>query len=80
MTASAKITISVPRDLLQAAVALAQSEGKGRGNVVQDALRVYLPERERQEMIRGYRPMAALNRELAEEDVPAVNEVLAKYD
>jgi len=40
----------------------------------------YLEERERQEMIKGYQEMAALNKELAEESMSAVNEVWAKYN
>ena len=38
-----------------------------------------IKERERQEMIRGYREMAALNRTLAEEADEATNEVWASY-
>ena len=47
---------------------------------IEAAVDLYLKERERQEMIRGYREMAKLNRELAEESVAAVNEVWARYD
>ncbi len=80
MTTSAKVTISMPQDLLRAADELAEREGRGRSNVLQDALRSYIRERERQEMIKGYQEMAALNRELAEADMAAVNEVWARYD
>ena len=80
MTTSVKVTISMPQDLLRAADELAEREGRGRSNVLQDALRSYIRERERQEMIKGYQEMAALNRELAEADMAAVNEVWARYD
>ncbi len=80
MTTSAKITISMPQDLLRAADELAERQGRGRSNILQDALRSYIRERERQDMIKGYQEMAALNRELAEEDMTTVNEVWARYD
>ena len=39
-----------------------------------------ISKRERQEMIKGYQEMAALDKELAEESMSAVNEVWARYD
>jgi hypothetical protein len=55
-------------------------DGKPGRNLFQDALRSYIRERERAQMIKGYQTMAELGRALAEEDMAAVNEVWAKYD
>jgi CopG family transcriptional regulator/antitoxin EndoAI len=80
MSEVAKITISLAPDLLRAADEIARQDNKPRSGVIREALALYLKERERQEMIRGYREMAELNRELAEESMAAVNEVWARYD
>jgi len=63
-----KLTISLPADLVRLTDETAQMEKKH-----------YIKEKERQEMIEGYQEMAALNRELAEESEPVVNEVWADY-
>ena len=74
-----KVTISLPADLLRLTDKTAQVEEKPRSGIIREALALYVKERERQEMIRGYQEMAALNQELAEEDRAAVNEVWAEY-
>ena len=76
----ARITISLGPDLLRATDDVARQDNKPRSGIIREALALYLKERERQEMIRGYQEMAELNRELAEESVAAVNEVWARYD
>ena len=70
-----KVTISLPSDFLQLADETAQAEQKPRSGVIRDALASYIKERERQEMIKGYQEMAAMNRTLAEEANAATNEV-----
>jgi CopG family transcriptional regulator/antitoxin EndoAI len=80
MSEVAKITISLAPELLRATDEIARQDNKPRSGIIREALALYLKERERQEMIRGYREMAELNRELAEETVAAVNEVWARYD
>ena len=80
MSEVAKITISLAPELLRATDEIARQDNKPRSGIIREALAMYLKERERQEMIRGYREMAELNRELAEESVAAVNEVWARYD
>jgi CopG family transcriptional regulator/antitoxin EndoAI len=80
MSEVAKITISLAPELLRAADEIARQDNKPRSGIIREALAMYLKERERQEMIRGYQEMAELNRELAEETVAAVNEVWARYD
>jgi len=80
MSEVAKITISLASELLRATDEIARQDNKPRSGIIREALALYLKERERQEMIRGYREMAQLNRELAEESVAAVNEVWARYD
>ncbi len=80
MRAAFKITVSLPKKLVQATDEIARQEKKPRSGVIAEALMLLLKERERQEMIRGYEEMAELNRELAEESVAAVNEVWARYD
>ena len=74
-----KVTISLPADLLQLTDETAQAEQKPRSGIIRDALASYIKERERQEMIKGYQEMAALNRTLAEESMAAVNETWANY-
>ena len=74
-----KVTISLPADLLQLTDETAQAERKPRSGIIRDALASYIKERERQEMIKGYQEMAALNRTLAEEPMAAVNETWANY-
>ncbi len=80
MSEVAKITISLAPELLRATDEIARQDNKPRSGIIREALALYLKERERQEMIRGYREMAELNRELAEESVTAVNEGWARYD
>lgn len=80
MSEVAKITISLAPELLRATDEIARQDNKARSGIIREALALYLKERERQEMIRGYQEMAELNRELAEESVAAVNEVWARYD
>jgi CopG family transcriptional regulator/antitoxin EndoAI len=80
MSEVAKITISLAPELLRATDEIARQDNKPRSGIIREALALYLKERERQEMIRGYREMAELNCELAEESVAAVNEVWARYD
>jgi len=72
MSEVAKITISLAPELLRATDEIARQDNKPRSGIIREALALYLKERERQEMIRGYREMAELNRELAEESVAAV--------
>jgi CopG family transcriptional regulator / antitoxin EndoAI len=77
---AAKITVSLPAHLLHAADEIARQEKKPRSGVISEALALFLEERERQEMIRGYKEMAEMSKALAEESVAAVNEVWARYD
>ena len=78
MSEVAKITISLAPELLRVTDEIARQDNKPRSGIIREALAMYLKERERQEMIRGYREMAELNRELAEATVAAVNEVWAR--
>lgn len=80
MSEVAKITISLAPEILRATDEIARQDNKARSGIIREALALYLKERERQEMIRGYQEMAELNRELAEESAAAVNEVWARYD
>jgi len=80
MSEAAKITISLAPELLRATGEISRQDNKPRSGIIREALAMYLKERERREMIRGYREMAELNRELAKETVGAVNEVWARYD
>ncbi len=80
MENAAKITVSLPAHLLRAADAIARQEKKPRSGVISEALTLLLEERQRQEMIRGYKEMGELSKALAEESMSAVNEVWAKYD
>ena len=74
-----KVTISLPSGLLQLTDETARAEQKPRSGIIRDALVSYIKERERQEMVKGYQEMAALNRTLAEEANEATNEVWSGY-
>ena len=80
MSHVAKITISLAPELLQTTDEVAALEQRPRSTIIQEALAFYFEERERRQMIKGYREMADLNRQLAEESMSAVNEVWARYD
>lgn len=80
MSEVAKITVSLAPELLRATDEVARQERRPRSHIIREALALYLKEREQQEMIKGYQEMAALNKELAEESMFAVNEVWARYD
>jgi CopG family transcriptional regulator/antitoxin EndoAI len=80
MSEVAKITISLAPELLRAADEIAREERRPRSHIIREALTLYLKERERQEMIKGYQEIAALSKELAEESMPAVNEIWARYN
>jgi len=79
MRKAAKVTISLPADVLRVTDRMAQVEDKPRSGIIREALAFYVKERERQEMIRGYQEMAALNQELTKEAGAAINEVWAEY-
>jgi len=75
-----KVTISLPSALLQLADETVQAGQKPRSGVIRDALASYIKERERQDMIKGYQKMAAMNRTLAEEANAATNAVWPGHD
>jgi metal-responsive CopG/Arc/MetJ family transcriptional regulator len=76
----AKITISLPTPLLAAIDQLAQQERRTRSGLVHEALSLFLRERDKQEMIKGYQQLRGLHKELTGEALAAGREVWVQYD
>lgn len=74
----AKITISLPRDLLDVADRLAKERAVSRSSVIAQLLRQEERARIEALMIEGYKAMAEENRKLAQESFPLVLENLRK--
>lgn len=79
-----RIMITMPDSLLQEVDGLARQEKRNRSEFIREAMRRYIEEKRRLELRdklkEGYRQMAGLNRELAEESLAAGNEALALYE
>ena len=77
-TRVAKITISLPKDLLEVADRLAKERAVSRSSVIADLLKKEERARIEALMIEGYKAMAEEDRRLAEEVFPLVIENLRK--
>lgn len=77
---AAKVSISLPLDLLSFVDEAARSQHTSRSGFIARLLREKAEERERELMIEGYQAMAEENRRLAEEHLPAAMEVWADGD
>ena len=75
---SAKVTISLPRQLLAFADRLAEESSKSRSAIVAELLRKEEEARIEALMIEGYRELAEENRRLAEEAYPLASEVMLR--
>jgi len=74
MSESAKLTISLPRNLISFADMLAKEGNTSRSGAIAIVLQELAEERERAAMIEGYKAMAAENSRLAEESLPVALE------
>ncbi len=75
----AKITISLPRPLLEFADRLAGERETSRSEVIADLIKKAEKERIEAEMEEGYRELAEENRREAEEAWPLAVETMLKY-
>ena len=74
----AKVTISLPKDLLAVADGLARERAKTRSGVIAELLEKAERARVHALMEQGYREMAEEDRRLAEEAFPLASEMLRK--
>lgn len=78
MAETKRIMISLPHNLLEEVDGIVASEKRSRSDFIREAMRLYLSEREKQQirerMQRGYTEMAKLNLRLANEAFDVENE------
>lgn len=78
MAETKRIMISLPHNLLEEVDGIVASEKRTRSDFIREAMRLYLAEREKQQirerMQRGYMEMAKLNLRLANEAFEVENE------
>lgn len=75
----ARISISLPDEVLSDADRMAREEGRSRSRLIAEAIELYVWTREAQEMAEGYLEMADMNRALAEEALEAALEIWAEW-
>lgn len=80
MTASKRIIITVPENLLSEVDDIMLTDSKTRSEIIRDAIRFYLGERRRilmrEQMKKGYLEMAEINLRIACENVGVEDEVM----
>ena len=79
MSESAKLTISLPRNLISFADMLAKEGNTSRSGAIAIVLQELAEERERAAMIEGYKAMSEQHREFAAMTLPLANEVLPEW-
>jgi len=79
MSEIAKLTISLPRNLISFADMLAREKNTSRSGAIAIVLQESAEERERAAMIEGYKAMAEQHREFAAMTLPLANEVLPEW-
>lgn len=72
-----RVTVAIPENMVAAADALVQKEGRSRSSILREAIEGYLREREERDMIAEYAEAADLNLALAEEHMEAFDEISA---
>jgi len=75
----AKLTISVPRDLIALADEIADEWKVSRSKVFSTCLQGFADKRLREEMVEGYRVMAEGNLQFAREAMEIAHEVLPEW-
>lgn len=71
-----KITITLDEDLLKELDHISSKRRKPRSRLVEEAIRSWRRSERQQELIQGYRSMAAEDQTIAEANLPAVYEIL----
>ncbi len=79
MADTGKLTISLPRDLISFADKLSKERNTSRSGAIASVLQELAKERERAQMVEGYKVMAEQNREFAARTLPLANEVLPEW-
>ena len=79
-TQTEKITISLPRDLIQLADELAKEKRVSRSKVVSSCLRELADKRLRKQKEEGYKAMAEGNQRFAGQALNLANEVLPEWE
>lgn len=78
MPKTKRVMISVPNTLLQEVDGIVSTEKRNRSEFIREAMRLYIRERKkneiRQRMQEGYKEMAKINLDLANEAIEAENE------
>jgi len=78
-TQAERITISLPRNLIELADEVAVEKGISRSKVVSTCLQEFADKRLRAEMEEGYRAMANENLKFAKDAIYAANEILPDW-
>jgi metal-responsive CopG/Arc/MetJ family transcriptional regulator len=75
-----KLTISVPKDLIEIADRIARERGISRSKVVTICLQEYATDLMRTQMAEGYRALSRENREFAGQTTDIAHEILPEWD
>ncbi len=75
-----KVLVSMPKALLDKADTLLQHQKLSRSELIQRAVAFYLAHIQKQQLAAGYRNMAEINLELAENGVASDNDSLGLYE
>lgn len=76
----AKLTVSVPRDLITLTDEIADERHVSRSKVVSTCLQELASKRLRDEMVEGYKAMAKENLQFAKEATGIAHEVMPKWE
>jgi metal-responsive CopG/Arc/MetJ family transcriptional regulator len=79
MSDIAKLTISLPQNLISFADKLSKERNTSRSGAIASVLQELAEERERAEMIEGYKALAEQNREFTAMALPLASEVLPEW-
>lgn len=80
MAVSKRIMICVPDTLLQEVDGIVALENRNRSEFIREAMKLYICERRRRQMVKGYGEMGHLNLALASEDIAVGNEAWHLYE
>ena len=80
MTQVAKLTISLPRDLLSLADEVAREQAISRSRVISICLEELAERRRVTKLEEGYKAMAQINRSFADDAVKIAHEVLPHWE
>jgi metal-responsive CopG/Arc/MetJ family transcriptional regulator len=75
-----KLTISIPKDLIDLTDKIARQRGVSRSKVVTICLQEYATDLMRAQMAEGYRALSKENREFAGQTADIVHEIMPEWD